>query len=281
MSRIIGQYNFKEMVKTLKSFPSFCIIEGQPGQGKKTMANWIANTLNYTMVTIGTRIDDIRQMIANCQNLSSPIIYFIPDADNMSVGARNSLLKVTEEPPRNLYIIMSLTHSDNTLATIRSRGRVFSLDNYSASELMEYINDNYDLYSDEAHDIIEIATNPGEINELMKLGFKGFIDYVDKVYDNILNVSTGNSFKIADKLKFKKDDEGYSVELFLKVFQKISCDSINPLYLPKGEVIPKDEIEQSINIMKATNKALQELNIRGVNKKAVFDMWVLNVRRYR
>lgn len=280
MSRIIGQDKFMEMVKTIKSFPSFCILEGPQGQGKKTMANWIAETLGYRMVTIGTKIDDVRQMIADVQNLSCPIIYFIPDADTMSVGARNSLLKVTEEPPKNLYIIMSLIHSDNTLNTIKSRGRVFALDNYSYGELEEYMKSKYQIDPYFYDQLLEVASNPGEIDELMEVGFSEFIAYVDKVYANILEVSTGNSFKIADKLSFKKDDEGYSVELFLKVFQKISCDEIRPVELNATQ-LDEDEILRTVNIMRATNEALRELSIRGVNKRAVFDMWVLNVRRYR
>lgn len=269
------------MVTTLKSFPSFSILEGPQGQGKKTMAKWISETLGYRMVTIGTKIDDVRQMIADVQNLGSPLIYFIPDADTMSIGARNSLLKVTEEPPKNLFIIMSLVHSDNTLTTIKSRGRVLPLNNYTKTELGDYVIMNYQVELELCEQLLEVATNPGEVDELMTLGFNEFIQYVDKVYMNILEVSTGNSFKIADKLGFKKDDEGYSVELFLRVFQKIGCDSINPMYLPEGEKLSKEEIEQTVDIMKATNKALHELSIKGVNKKAVFDMWVLNVRRYR
>lgn len=268
------------MVKTAKSFPSFCILEGPQGQGKRTMANWIAETLGYRIVTIGTKIDDVRQMIADVQNLSSPIIYFIPDADNMSVGARNSLLKVTEEPPKNLFIIMSLTHSDNTLTTIKSRGRILTLDNYTTNELEQYANSKYTVEPEVMYQLLEVATNPGEIDELMSIGFEQFMKYVDKVYVNILEVSTGNSFKIADKLKFKSDDEGYSVELFLKVFQKISCDEIRPVD-NNATKINQSEILRTVNIMRATNEALRELGIRGVNKKAVFDMWVLNVRRYR
>lgn len=280
MSGIIGQENFMEMVKTTKSFPSFCILEGPKGQGKKTMANWIAETLGYNLVIIGTKIDDVRQMISDVQNLGSPVIYFIPDADNMSIGARNSLLKITEEPPKNLYIIMSLVHSDNTLTTIKSRGRVFALDNYTNKELKEYATTVHNADNYLCEQLLEVATNPGEIDELMAIGFDEFIAYVDKVYVNILEVSTGNSFKIADKLAFKKEDEGYSVELFLKVFQKISCDEIRPVDLNATKV-DKDEILRTVNIMRATNEALRELSIRGVNRKAVFDIWVLNVRRYR
>lgn len=280
MSGIIGQVKFMEMVKTVKSFPSFCILEGPAGQGKKTMAKWISETLGYKMVTVGTKIDDIRQMIVDAQNLGSPTIFFIPDADSMSIGAKNSLLKVTEEPPRNLYILMSLTHSDNTLNTIRSRGRVLALDNYSYEELEDYVNMKYTLDGYLLHELLEVASNPGEIDELMSVGFKEFIEYVDKVYTNILEVSTGNSFKISDKMKFKKDDEGYSVELFLKVFQKISCDDIRPVDLNATEV-SKNEVFRTVNIMRATNEALRQLSIRGVNKKAVFDMWILDVRRNR
>lgn len=280
---LIGQEKFKMMVEMLKSLPSFCIIEGGRGSGRTVMTEFIADTFGYPMLTIGCKIDDVRQMVAESRKLRKPTIYYIPDADTMSLGAKNSLLKITEEPPKNLHIIMSLEHRDNTLATIKSRGMVLTIDPYTKAELEDYLIMNYDMpkNTDLVNDMLDIASTPGEIDELMSIGFEEFIAYVDKVYNNILEVSTGNSFKIPNKLKFKKDDEGYSVELFLKVFQKISADDIKHRLRDRNYTLTKEELECDVNIMRCTNHALKEMSVRGANKKAIMDVWILNVRRYR
>ncbi len=222
-------------------------------------------------------------MVSESKKLRQKTIYFIKDADTMSIGAKNSLLKITEEPPKNLIIFMSLESKDNTLATIRSRANIFTLDPYSFEELQDYLILNYELPENEnlVNEILEVVTTPGEIDEIMSIGFEEFLQYVNKVYLNILEVSTGNSFKIPNKLKFKKDDDGYSCELFLKVFQKISADDLKSRQFDETYEMTRDELLRDVHIMRCTNNALKQMSVRGANKKAIMDIWILNVRRFR
>lgn len=279
MSRtLMGQQRLMMEISRLSSTPPFIILEGPKGQGKRTFAKWYSEYVNIPLIEVGNKIADIRDIIENSKSLSSPYIYFIHDGDTMSVGAKNSLLKITEEPPKNLIIMMCLTHIDNTLGTIRSRARLWTLDGYSLSELGEYLSKNYGSDVDYIDDILSIGTNPGEINELMAIGFGTFIEYVDKVVANIGSVSTGNSFKIADKMDFKGTGEGYDIAMFLKVFMKVCRDMVVE-DIKDGKTT--EDISQLVNWMRVTNQALAELAIRGVSKKAVFDIWILNIRRYR
>ena len=277
MSRLVGQRNFISMLELYKQLPSFIILEGPKGQGKKTMANLMAKKFNLRMVTIGVKIDDIRQMIADTANLAHPTMYFIPDADNMSVGAKNSLLKITEEPPQNLVIVLSLCCSDNTLGTIRSRGTILQLDPYTPQELEEYllVCKYPDVEVAESASIINIASNPGEVNELCSVGYDNIYEYADRIYSNILAISTGNSFKIANAIAFKEDDKGYTVDLLLKVFQKVCVNAMI------ADPHNKELCTINCGFMRDANNALRSLRVRGVNKKAVFDMWILNLRRAR
>ncbi len=270
---IVGQSKFIERVVGLRSLPQFCIIEGARGSGKATLVKYIAELYKLPLITINSKVDDIRQMLAESKKLRQKTIYFIKDADTMSIGAKNSLLKVTEEPPKNLIIFMSLESKDNTLATIKSRANILTMDPYSFDELQDYLLTNYELPGDEnlVNEILEVVTTPGEINEIMSIGFEEFLQYVNKVYLNILEVSTGNSFKIPNKLKFKKDDGGYSCELFLKVFQKISADDLKSRQFDNTYNMTRDEVLRDVHIMRCTNKALKE----------IMDIWILNVRRFR
>ena len=120
---MIGQTEVLKQVNNLieKGFPRFVIITGQKGQGKTTLALEIAKKLNILVVDIGIKVDEIRDMIEMSYKQTEPIIYLIQNADKMSLGAKNSLLKVIEEPPNNAYFIMELKQIENTLDTIKSR----------------------------------------------------------------------------------------------------------------------------------------------------------------
>ena len=274
---MIGQTNFKKSVVEMvenNSFPRFSIIVGQPGSGKKLMSQYIAKQLNIRSAFIGTSVDEIRTMITEAYRLAMPLVYIIADADKMSPAAKNALLKVTEEPPRQAYFILTLSDLTSTLATIRSRGTVLYMNPYAPTEIGEYFQTKYHdgTYSGattQDHILIQVlCETPGEVDTLVSMGVQEFYDYVIKVVDNIASVSGSNSFKIAQRIKFKDTDEDkYDLRLFWKAFMTVCSDRLrdDPLRYAAG--------------IKCTTKYLQELRITGINKQSTFDMWLLDVRK--
>lgn len=270
--KLIGQQNLKkEILKQIEdnTFPRFSIIVGQRGSGKKLIADYIATSLNATAINIGIGVDKIRGMIYDSYKISAKVVYIISDADNMSMQAKNALLKVTEEPPNNAYFILTLQDDQQTLATIRSRGTVFRMDNYTVEELSSYAVNKYNsAFKNTLHIIQTICETPGEVDMLEKSGAVEFYDYVELVIDNIAEVSGANAFKIGNKIAFKETDiNKYDLRLFWKAFMcrcsERLCD-VNSLKYAVG--------------IKVTSKYLQELNITGINKSATFDSWLLDIR---
>ena len=75
-------------------------------------------------------VDDIREMIRLCSRYSfegGNRAVIIRDAENMTVQAQNSLLKILEEPPRNTYFILTSAHPEQLLTTVKSRCRPLKL----------------------------------------------------------------------------------------------------------------------------------------------------------
>ncbi len=274
---MIGQKRFKDIVELLisnHSFPRFCIITGPVGSGKKTMCDWIcevfkkyvANCLVYKLPDI--KIDSIRQMTTTCYQTTHPIVYVIQDADNMSVQAKNSLLKVTEEPPNNAYFLMTLESADLTLDTVRSRATIYNMDNYTQEELKEYAIRSHNATPEELTILLDICNVPGDVDMLYKDGPKQFYDYVVKVVDNIAEVEGSNVFKISDKLAVKQDSEGYDVKLFLRIFMSICVQRM------------KEEPLRYATAVSITSKYMSQLGIRGVSKQMLLDTWMLEIRKY-
>lgn len=75
-------------------------------------------------------VDDIREMIRLCSQYSfegGNRVVLIPEAENMTFQAQNSLLKILEEPPQNTYFILTTAHPDQLLPTVISRCRPVKL----------------------------------------------------------------------------------------------------------------------------------------------------------
>lgn len=272
---MIGQQKIINQIDKLiqSGFPRFIIITGAKGQGKKTLANYISKQLKYLMVISDVKIDSIREIIDLAYKQTEPIIYLIPDADKMSIGAKNSMLKVIEEPPNSAYFILTLESIENTLPTIKSRCIQLDMQSYSGTEKLEFINKlQLNLSDDDKNIILNCCDNCYEISMVNSYGVRDFYNYCKKVCDNIYKVQSANSFKILEKIQLKDEDNKYSPELFLKLVRKIWLDEL----LTAPSVNDKLYYHECITI---TSTILNKLRINGINKLSLLDMWILAIRK--
>lgn len=279
---MIGQVKLKNQLSRFleeNTFPRFSIFVGPGGSGKKILAKWIVSCMQSITSTYGfllpdVKVDTIRTITQDAYKIAGARnVYIIPDADDMSLAAKNALLKVTEEPPNDCYFIMTLEDENNTLETIRSRGTVFHMDRYTPDEIYRYAKENVNstLHNDEWSIIKDICDTPGDVNILGKYP-REFYDYVELVVDNISEVSLANSFKIPSKVALKEDAEGYDLKLFWKAFIKVVFDR------SRNEDCESLDILQYSNWARITSKYLQKLDVRGINKQMLIDNWVMEVR---
>lgn len=266
---MIGQKELWEQITYLIQndvFPSFCLLIGPAGSGKKLMANRIGKQLGYITVISGTSVAEIREVIVNSYKVAAPTLFVIPDADYMSPAARNALLKVTEEPPNKAKFIITLTDINNTLPTIQSRATKFSMDIYTPNEIVEYYNTDNKAENDIIRDICE---TPGEVDILKTAegGILGFYAYVETVVNNIAEVSGANAFKIANKVALKEDTEGYNLKMFWKAFERV-C---HRLYFNSKDT-------KYLTAVKLTSQMVGSLRVKAVNRQMLFDKWILRIR---
>lgn len=172
----VGNPHTKNQIISLfcqNKVPHAIIIEGEKGLGKKTFANIIAQTAVCSNLSNGLACGHC----VNCQKMSKNIhpdviypeksgvlqtynvatvrkiradafvvpneaatkVYILSDVDNMGIPAQNALLKVLEEPPKNVIFILTCVNSANVLPTIRSRTLQFALKPVSQTELRDYL----------------------------------------------------------------------------------------------------------------------------------------------
>lgn len=259
----------------IKDLPRFTIITGRKGQGKKTLAREVAKRFNYLIIEVGNKIDDIREAIELSYKQTEPIIYLLADADDMSLSAKNSLLKVIEEPPQRAYFMMTLEQIENTLETIKSRAYILKMQDYDYEEKQQMIKELLPKASLEENQILNKFDNYYQIQKVISYRVIEFADYVKKVFDNIYKVQSANSFKLAEKLDLKNDGNGYDLELFWLAYlhegmgNLFNCPANNDW--DKADIIEK--------CLSLTSNYINTLSIKGINKQMLVDNWILAIRK--
>ena len=113
--------------------PQSLLLVGAPGLGLKAAAQHIASrtalilrphtSQGHADQQRGTiRVDDIRSLHTLTQGKATARHFvIIDDADRMTPAAQNAFLKLLEEPPQALRLILTSHQPQRLLATIRSR----------------------------------------------------------------------------------------------------------------------------------------------------------------
>ena len=90
--------------------------------------------------TIGVdEVKDFREDMFLSSTEAEKKIYVIDDAECMTVEAQNALLKVLEEPPKNVIILLLAKECDKILTTIKSRAQYIPMSRFTEDELSERI----------------------------------------------------------------------------------------------------------------------------------------------
>lgn len=175
--RLLGNEETKLRVgKAIESgtVPHAFLIGGPSGSGKSTLATEIAAAMNciaktdlgeslpcgkchncrriyegnYPDVkilakkkdkaTLGVEpVKDFREDMFLSSTESEHKIYIIDDAECMTPEAQNALLKVLEEPPQSVMIILLAKECDRILTTIKSRAQYIAMSRFEDDELAE------------------------------------------------------------------------------------------------------------------------------------------------
>lgn len=254
-------------------FPRFSIVVGAEGSGKKTLSMSVAFALECQRVFIEPKVDAVREMIKNVYSVKTPTLYVIKDG-NMSINAKNALLKVCEETPSNAYIMMLVSDINTVLDTLKSRAGVYYMQPYTEQEILEYADGKYKT-TKEVGIIADLCETPGDVDKLLDIGITEFYEYAEKVVNNIASVSSANAFKIANQIAFKDSDDGYDVDLFLRAFKSVCGVEMRKAV---AENDTEGQMWYSAGIKVVTN-TLNQFNITGINKSALFDLFILDIRR--
>lgn len=174
-----------------KHFPHAIIIDGNQGTGKHTLARFIANSTvclgdnspcgvcKACLLTVGKNHPDIitiapednKKTITVAQiralrdeafvkpHMASGKVLIIDKAHLMNAQCQNALLKVLEEPPKNVIFILISENANSLLPTVLSRCVLFNLVTPETSEAADYIRQTTNYSIDEILSALEKSRN--------------------------------------------------------------------------------------------------------------------------
>lgn len=115
------------------------LIEGPSGCGKTYLARMYSKLVGVSdFQIISPKVDEIRNAIESCINISEPIVLCIENLDCGLVVASYSLLKFLEEPIPNVYIVVTCRNIRAIPDTIISRSTCVTVAPPINSDISEY-----------------------------------------------------------------------------------------------------------------------------------------------
>jgi len=170
-------------------------------------------------------IAQIRQMI-NYTNKSSfnnsPRLILIDNIENLNKNSVNALLKIVEEPKKNIFFLLIYNNEKKILPTLKSRCLEFKI-NISFNETINISNLllGSNLFELINYELISYYDTPGQIINLLNFSNEKKINLKDYKLNDLLNLLVDNGYY--KKNKFVKELLINFIELyFLKEYKQTS-----------------------------------------------------------
>ena len=262
-NEITNLYNSKKM-------PTKILLSGKKGLGKSTLAYHIVNYIlseneeykydltkfiinkenkSFKLVQNNTHpnfylidllydkknidISQIRNVISYTYKSSfnvMPRLILIDNIETLNRNSVNALLKVIEEPNKNIYFILINNNEKLILPTLKSRCLTFKI-NFTFEQSMLVSNQilNRNLLDLINYELINYYTTPGEIIDLINFSKEKNIELKDYTLINLLNLLIDNGYY--KKNRFIKKLLFNFIELyFLKEYKMNTKKSLLSIY---------------------------------------------------
>ena len=202
------------------------------------------------------RVDETRRLLSflskSTYSLGTKYV-LIDSADKLNLNSSNSLLKILEEPPKNVFFFIINDSKKKILPTIKSRSHEFKI-HYTLDEkenIFSKIISDYNIDINAKNTIKKFYfDSPGNLLKYSLIMSESNIDINENIYDSIIYM--------IDLYKKNKDDKTLIfISLFIEVFYNQLClansKNLNIYFFNK------EKISNYFNDMKKYN--LNESNI--------------------
>lgn len=286
--------NFEKEINSLKESSSFLLYsDGRISLYNKSLefAKLLLEDNTSSVITNpdlkyyeDMKIDDVRELILAAHEspyISKRKVYIINNIEKSKKEVLNGLLKIIEEPPKNVYFIL-LTKRMDILETIKSRTIKINLTKDIPVDLLNENKEIFKFFEYNIDYLKEYLSNSIDIEKYNLEEKEELIDYLKDYYSdsNLINrIKYEHSINfLIYKLKILKDYE--VLELKDKIFGVLSNSKVNKItrermyefvnscIIKSKDVLKIEKIEKMIEYKMGINS--------NVNMKLIFFL-VINI----
>jgi len=260
---MIGQSELQESLNKLKSieeFPRSIIIEGPKGSGKHTFLDLISKKFNVEILSldIDLKIDLYR--------IYKPTICLVDNdkirQEKQIIKFQNTLLKIVEEPHELVWIIILTENSTDLIETIRNRCQIIKLKSYSIDELRQIQEIAHRNYPNE---ILNLLKTPGRIINMNEQDVIDTWNLTENIIKSLSYATPSNALSIENK---------FFVDcLDLDLFVDFMRANLMKHYINNG-------VNKYYWAFIETKNFSNDLKILNVNKKYLFENYILKLKRF-
>jgi DNA polymerase-3 subunit gamma/tau len=250
---VFGNESIKESLTSIlerdrADMPHAFLFHGPTGTGKTTMARILAGELGCPLDEINEHntaslrgIDTIRNIIETC--VYSPVsgnsrVYILDEVHRQTKDAQNALLKLLEEPPEQVYLILCTTDPEQLLPAILGRCTTYqtkALKPTDMTKLLDFVLDKEGF---------EPAEYPSKIkSEIVRLSEclpRNALKLLDAV------ISMDDEDAIMDALSAVSLDEANAKELFNALLKGESWDNVRKMLKALSETNEPEKIRWGV-----------------------------------
>ncbi len=149
-------------------------------------------------------VDDIRKQVNEdiyIKPYSSRYkIYIIDNAEEMTPGAQNALLKTIEEPPEYGIVMLLANNKDKLLITVRSRCVTLNMQPLDDESIRSYLMERHGISADDAR--IAAAYGSGNLGRALEFSLNaGKREIQEKVLDMVRNIDSLYIYELKSAIK--------------------------------------------------------------------------------
>ncbi len=206
-------------------------------------------------------------------------IVIIDDADTMNRNAQNAILKILEEPPSNVLIMLIAHRAGMLIPTIRSRARSFAFSPLCHDDMSELLaKQGHALSFSELETLA--ALSEGSIGQALRFAEGGGLESLALIMEHLGDAPNWNWAKIhplSMSLASPAQDKEYRMfaELLQWVFRqllfaKARGDTSPPDYLQRGnlqKIMDENSLEKLISISDGLKNHFERVDFSNLDKR--------------
>lgn len=276
--QIVGQENNLELINKYETLPQFIILSGDEHTGKTYFTKYLCNKFKLHYVKVENGINDVRKLLEVMKEDSNTLYHF-KDFHRATTRAKNALLKITEEPKRGNYILIS---GSSQLRTLESRARKIIMQPYNKDEILEYMKVYFQDKSLQ-NNLYRVGINtPAKVELYKDCEYIGdLVSYACTIFEKITYISMDDIILMLSKFESRYENKDIDIcllflnmlinliEYHIKTKQLYEYyDILNILIDGKTQIIRESSLNRKLLIYRIFY-AIYYINRKGFNNEEI------------